>query len=611
MTIVSVQKLENADKDADSLNKFVNGAETESVKTRLNVEYPTLANAVRQVMETGGFEPFATEVDLLASIPTIEKKAAKALDTKKVWLWDGGKWNDTGLSEYDLSKNYFSENISGEYLNLYTKDFNIADHYVVFATKKVSKATGVSMAVLPIKKAGIFYIEPSVLGNGFDVCISEHYPSVGDTLLPVSVSLSDKLGARQITINSSDVGKYLVINTLIPSLNFNVVNTLIITQNPNSSKILKIKDARIVDTHAYSDDNSEIIGRNIAKTKITYDKFYIRSADNAISSNEAVSLDMFEVTPGKTYFIKASSFRAGSFNISATEKSIIGVGDVLTKIELQDTSDSLVKSFVAPVGKKFCVINTLVSTSLDIRNDYKVTEDAFHEKELLTKINGYEICDPVARSEKSSNLDSKIWIAIGDSITQKNFRANKNYHDFIKESVSGLSVINKGQGGTGFHDRYAEVDTYADTADYVTVFWGTNDWGLNNNLALGEFMSTDVNTISYRMHYFISRLCEKYPTSKIGIISAIPRLNNYGINAKPNSAGYTLKQHVDLLAQYAEHYSLPFLNLYKQSNLPVWIPEANAYYFTAPTLTEPDGLHPNDAGQEVIAGKIKFFLESI
>ena len=103
MPIISVQKLENADKDADSLNKFVNGAETESVKTRLNAEYPTLANAVRQVMETGGFEPFATETALLASVPTAPKKAAKALDTKKVWLWDGVQWNDTGLSEKDLA----------------------------------------------------------------------------------------------------------------------------------------------------------------------------------------------------------------------------------------------------------------------------------------------------------------------------------------------------------------------------------------------------------------------------------------------------------------------------------------------------------------------------
>ena len=111
MPIVSVQKLEDADKDADSLNKFVNGAETESVKTRLNAEYPTLASAVRQIMETGGFEPFAMEAALLASIPTVEKKAAKALDTKKIWYWDGVQWNDTGLSELDLANKETNQSI--------------------------------------------------------------------------------------------------------------------------------------------------------------------------------------------------------------------------------------------------------------------------------------------------------------------------------------------------------------------------------------------------------------------------------------------------------------------------------------------------------------------
>ena len=123
MPIVSVQKLEDADKDADSLNKFVNGAETESVKTRLNVEYPTLANAIHQIMETGGFEPFATETALLASVPTITKKAAKALDTKKVWLWDGSKWNDTGLSELDLAKKEIkisSEKAAIDFVSKYT-----------------------------------------------------------------------------------------------------------------------------------------------------------------------------------------------------------------------------------------------------------------------------------------------------------------------------------------------------------------------------------------------------------------------------------------------------------------------------------------------------------
>lgn len=63
-------------------------------------------------METGGFEPFLTEAQLLASTPTISPKAAKALDTGKIWYWGKSEgttidaWHDTGLSELDQANKY-------------------------------------------------------------------------------------------------------------------------------------------------------------------------------------------------------------------------------------------------------------------------------------------------------------------------------------------------------------------------------------------------------------------------------------------------------------------------------------------------------------------------
>ncbi|EPF71950.1 SGNH/GDSL hydrolase family protein [Acinetobacter rudis] len=60
-----------------------------------------MPNAIRQIMENGGFMPFATEAELLAYVPNISPSAAKAMDTKKVWLWKDNGWYDTGLSELD------------------------------------------------------------------------------------------------------------------------------------------------------------------------------------------------------------------------------------------------------------------------------------------------------------------------------------------------------------------------------------------------------------------------------------------------------------------------------------------------------------------------------
>ncbi|MDQ8951933.1 CotH kinase family protein [Acinetobacter rudis] len=116
--IVTAQKLKDADKDCDALDQAVNGGDSEYVKTRRGKEYPTMPNAIRQIMENGGFMPFATEAELLVYMPNISPSAAKAMDTKKVWLWDGLRWNNTGDSELDLAKQYVNTLVSSVHTNL-------------------------------------------------------------------------------------------------------------------------------------------------------------------------------------------------------------------------------------------------------------------------------------------------------------------------------------------------------------------------------------------------------------------------------------------------------------------------------------------------------------
>lgn len=101
--VVTKQELEAAKIDVKNAGEAVN--EKKIVNPRYGEPFKSLPLAIQEVIETGGFEPFATEALLKASVPILAKKAAKALDTKKVWLWDGTKWNDTGLSEYDLANN--------------------------------------------------------------------------------------------------------------------------------------------------------------------------------------------------------------------------------------------------------------------------------------------------------------------------------------------------------------------------------------------------------------------------------------------------------------------------------------------------------------------------
>ena len=105
---VTREKLINADIDVENLGKAVN--EFGVVNPRYGEAYPTLPSAIQEVIETGGFEPFLTEAALLASTPVLSIKAAKALDTGKIWYWDGA-WHDTGLSELDQAKEYADQEI--------------------------------------------------------------------------------------------------------------------------------------------------------------------------------------------------------------------------------------------------------------------------------------------------------------------------------------------------------------------------------------------------------------------------------------------------------------------------------------------------------------------
>lgn len=56
--------------DADSLEKFVNGSDSETVLTRLSAEYPTLQKAIKQMFESGGLP--ATPFDLHSELKTSE-----------------------------------------------------------------------------------------------------------------------------------------------------------------------------------------------------------------------------------------------------------------------------------------------------------------------------------------------------------------------------------------------------------------------------------------------------------------------------------------------------------------------------------------------------------
>ena len=97
------------ERDIDDIRKTVN--EDVIVSPRSGLDYESLPMLARRLSENGMFKPFVTETKLLAYIPEVIPTAAKALDTKKVWIYEQTSaegiepktfaWHDTGLSELD------------------------------------------------------------------------------------------------------------------------------------------------------------------------------------------------------------------------------------------------------------------------------------------------------------------------------------------------------------------------------------------------------------------------------------------------------------------------------------------------------------------------------
>ena len=206
---------------------------------------------------------------------------------------------------------------------------------------------------------------------------------------------------------------------------------------------------------------------------------------------------------------------------------------------------------------------------------------------------------------------------LGDSITEG---AGTSSHDkmftMLIEREYGAICQNYGIGGTriarqktpteekwdrDFISRVPEMDN---DADIVVVFGGTNDFG-HGDAPLGTMSDRTPYTFYGALHCLYTALTEKYPDVPVVILTPLHRLNEdspKGDN-KPEPVG-TLKEYVNIIREVAEYYSFPVLDLFKESGLQPKVPVIQKKYI-------PDGLHPNDAGNEILEHKIARFLETL
>jgi lysophospholipase L1-like esterase len=198
------------------------------------------------------------------------------------------------------------------------------------------------------------------------------------------------------------------------------------------------------------------------------------------------------------------------------------------------------------------------------------------------------------------------WACVGDSLTDDNQYTEKHYFDFIAEKT-GIEPVNMGDSGTGykrgydsnraFYQRIQNIDT---NVDVVTIFGSFNDIGAGYDL--GTYTDTGTTTIAGCINTTIDNLQTIMPTVVLGIVAPTP-----WATARPDFHT-SADNYVNMLKKIAEHRSIPYLDLFRCSNLRPWDEDFRLLCYSNDGGS---GVHPNELGHKIIAPKFEAFLDSL
>ena len=196
---------------------------------------------------------------------------------------------------------------------------------------------------------------------------------------------------------------------------------------------------------------------------------------------------------------------------------------------------------------------------------------------------------------------------LGDSITQGIGASDEThiYHQVLKARAGLAEARNYGISGTRIArqssvteellnnleaissqewDFCRRADDMELDADAVVVFGGTNDYGHGDAL-FGTFDDRTEWTFYGACHVLFRKLIEMYPGKPIVIMTPLHRTEENIKNREGLPKNVVLRDYVNAIREVAEYYSLPVLDLYKESGIQPEIEALREMYM-------PDGLHP-------------------
>lgn len=211
------------------------------------------------------------------------------------------------------------------------------------------------------------------------------------------------------------------------------------------------------------------------------------------------------------------------------------------------------------------------------------------------------------KNKKMLFLGDSITFGVGSSDPSKIYWQLLASRDGVKAQGYGISGSriakqhnpqNPDQKDHYFASRLEVMDA---EADVVVVFGGTNDHA-HGDAALGTMADRTPDTFYGAVHDLCIQLINKYPSAQIVFMTPLHRhrennpYNDWGVRNVGN-----LETYVDAIKQVTAYYGLPTLDLYRVGGMQ---PENEVNK----KLYLPDGVHPSDAGQEVIYSRLRNFL---
>lgn len=212
----------------------------------------------------------------------------------------------------------------------------------------------------------------------------------------------------------------------------------------------------------------------------------------------------------------------------------------------------------------------------------------------------------------------KILVA-GDSITEFNFRATLNWHDYLMTWFGFTERHNEAKSGSGLlkiggssNNMVTRVDTWPTDVDYIMIMGNMNDGVYTGGAGVpvgtfGDIYPTN-STVYGCAAYIIEKCIERMPLVPMVWISSTPRAATSDLGLDYGAEGW-FTTYLTALKKVCHHYNVPFLDLYNESGLRPFNAAHNAEYFSTTGFESGDGIHPNAEGQLIMARKIAEFIK--